>query len=265
MPVIASGGLSQHRRRRGALRGAEDEGIEGVICGRAIYEGELDFEDGAGAPPTQGDSSARPDAMGLAKRIIPCLDVTARPRRQGRQLRRAARRRRPGRDRARATTSRAPTSSPSSTSPRLSDERDLILHIIEAVAVAGVHPADRRRRRAHGRGRARGCSTPAPTRSASTPRRSQNPELVARRRRTYGAQCIVVAIDAKRRAATAAGRSTPTAGARATGLDAVEWAQRMAAARRGRDPADQHGPRRHRDGFDLALTRAVSRRGERAR
>jgi len=43
IPVIASGGLSNMQDIEG-LCGVEDEGIEGVICGRAIYSGDLDFE-----------------------------------------------------------------------------------------------------------------------------------------------------------------------------------------------------------------------------
>jgi len=43
IPVIASGGLSSMADVE-KLCAVEDEGIEGVICGRAIYSGELDFE-----------------------------------------------------------------------------------------------------------------------------------------------------------------------------------------------------------------------------
>lgn len=42
IPVIASGGLSSMADIE-ALCAVEDEGIEGVICGRAIYDGTLDF------------------------------------------------------------------------------------------------------------------------------------------------------------------------------------------------------------------------------
>ena len=43
VPVIASGGLSNLEDIR-ALCAVEDEGVEGVICGRSIYSGDLDFE-----------------------------------------------------------------------------------------------------------------------------------------------------------------------------------------------------------------------------
>ncbi|WP_296448119.1 1-(5-phosphoribosyl)-5-[(5-phosphoribosylamino)methylideneamino] imidazole-4-carboxamide isomerase, partial [Rhodoferax sp. UBA5149] len=43
IPVIASGGLSTMADIE-SLCAVEDEGVEGVICGRAIYSGDLDFE-----------------------------------------------------------------------------------------------------------------------------------------------------------------------------------------------------------------------------
>ncbi len=69
----------------------------------------------------------------------------------------------------------------------------------------------------------------------------------------------------RRPASARLGRLSRTAAARHTGLDAVEWASEDGRLRRGRDPADQHGPRRHaRSASTCALTRAVSRRGRRA-
>jgi phosphoribosylformimino-5-aminoimidazole carboxamide ribotide isomerase len=43
IPVIASGGLSNMADIE-ALCAVEDQGVEGVICGRSIYSGDLDFE-----------------------------------------------------------------------------------------------------------------------------------------------------------------------------------------------------------------------------
>ena len=61
----------------------------------------------------------------------------------------------------------------------------------------------------------------------------------------FGAQCVVVAIDA-RPSRRRAGWEVFTHGGRTpTGLDAVEWAERVRAPRRRRDPADVDGPRRH--------------------
>lgn len=89
----------------------------------------------------------------------------------------------------------------------------------------------------------------------------QNPELVREAAEHFGAQCIVVAIDAKR--VSAAGEAPRwevfTHGGRtATGLDAVEWAQRMAAAGAGEllvTSMDRDGTK---EGFDNELNRAVA-------
>ena len=83
------------------------------------------------------------------------------------------------------------------------------------------------------------------------------PELVAEGARKFGNQCIVVAIDAK---AVAPGRwEVFTHGGRTpTGLDAVDWAQRMAALGAGEillTSMDRDGTK---VGFDIALTRAVA-------
>jgi imidazole glycerol-phosphate synthase subunit HisF len=89
----------------------------------------------------------------------------------------------------------------------------------------------------------------------------QNPALVEQAAGRYGAQCIVVAIDAKR---VDGGSSAPKwevythGGRRATGLDAVAWARRMQAAGAGEillTSMDRDGTRA---GFDLLLTRAVA-------
>jgi len=84
----------------------------------------------------------------------------------------------------------------------------------------------------------------------------QNPELVREAAAVVGCQCIVVAIDAKKHGA---GWQVYTHGGRkATGLDAVQWAKRMENAGAGEillTSMDRDGTR---DGFDLALTRAVA-------
>jgi len=84
-----------------------------------------------------------------------------------------------------------------------------------------------------------------------------NPQLIADASAKYGAQCIVVAIDAKRR--EGGGWEVYTHGGRkATGLDAVQWARDMAAAGAGEillTSMDRDGTKA---GFDLELTRAVS-------
>jgi len=87
----------------------------------------------------------------------------------------------------------------------------------------------------------------------------RDPELVRRAAEWVGSQCIVVAIDARQVANDASRWEVFTHGGRkATGLDAVEWAQRMVAAGAGElllTSMDRDGTR---SGFDLALTRSIS-------
>ena len=88
----------------------------------------------------------------------------------------------------------------------------------------------------------------------------QNPGLVSEASGHYGAQCIVVAIDAKRVAGNGAPRwEVYTHGGRKpSGLDALEWGRRMQASGAGEillTSMDRDGTR---NGFDLELTRAFS-------
>ncbi len=85
----------------------------------------------------------------------------------------------------------------------------------------------------------------------------KNPEFVREAALKFGSQCITVAVDAKR---TAPGRfEVFTHGGReATGLDAVEWARRMAEYGAGEillTSMDRDGTKQ---GFDLPLTRAIA-------
>jgi cyclase len=85
----------------------------------------------------------------------------------------------------------------------------------------------------------------------------KNPDLFAKAASRYGAQCIVAAIDARK--APSGGWEVYTHGGRnATGLDAVEWARRVTQLGAGEillTSMDRDGAK---TGFDLALTRAVT-------
>ena len=85
----------------------------------------------------------------------------------------------------------------------------------------------------------------------------RRPEFVAEAARKFGAQCIVVAIDAK---AAAPGRFEifTHGGREPTGIEAVGWARRMAGLGAGEillTSMDRDGTRK---GFDIALTRRIS-------
>ena len=197
--------------------------------------------------------------MGVAKRIIPCLDVDA-----GRVVKgvkfldirdagdpvNVAR----GYNQAGADeiTFLDITAS--------SDNRDTIVHVVEQVAAEVFIPltvgggirqvADVRRLLNAGADKV-GINTAAVTR----------PELVREAADKVGSQCIVVALDAKR--VSASGESERweifTHGGRtATGIDAVQWAIRMAEYGAGEillTSMDRDGTK---IGFDLGLTRAIS-------
>ncbi len=87
------------------------------------------------------------------------------------------------------------------------------------------------------------------------------PELVDEAAENFGAQCIVIAIDAKKLVSPASADCWEVythGGRRGTGIDAVAWARKMSRAGAGEillTSMDRDGTR---NGFDLALTRAVS-------
>ncbi|TPW32597.1 imidazole glycerol phosphate synthase subunit HisF [Martelella alba] len=93
----------------------------------------------------------------------------------------------------------------------------------------------------------------------------KNPDFVAEAADKFGNQCIVVAIDAKRRATQAPGRENRSAweiythgGRQPTGIDAVEFAEKVVALGAGEillTSMDRDGTKA---GYDLELTRAIA-------
>ena len=205
----------------------------------------------------------------LAKRIIPCLDVTGgrvvkgvnfvELRDAGDPVEIAARYNDQGADELTFLDITA-----------TSDARDVILHIIEAVASqvfipltvgGGVRTVDDVRRMLNA-----GADKVSFNSAAIA-----NPQVIRDASAKYGAQCIVVAIDAKRRTAEDEQRLSANGlpvgpgwdvfshgGRKNVGLDAVVWAKQMADYGAGEillTSMDRDGTK---SGFDLALTRAVS-------
>ena len=196
--------------------------------------------------------------MGLAKRIIPCLDVTGGRvvkgvnfvslRDAGDPVEIARRYDEQGAD---ELTFLDITAS--------SDERGLILGIVEQVAAqvfipltvgGGVREVGDVRRLLNAGADKVSINTAA----------VQNPKLVEDAAGFFGSQCIVVAVDAKRAPGDGPLRWEvfTHGGRRPTGLDAVEWGLRMQAAGAGEillTSMDRDGTRA---GFDVELTRAFS-------
>jgi len=197
--------------------------------------------------------------MALAKRIIPCLDVDAGRvvkgvrfvdiRDAGDPVEVARRYDEQGAD---EITFLDITAS--------SDERETMVHVVEQVAGevfipltvgGGIRELPDVRRMLKAGADKVAINTAAVSR----------PEFVRQAADRFGSQCIVVAIDAKQ---VDADPEAPRweifthGGRKATGLDAVEWAVRMTDYGAGEillTSMDRDGTR---DGFDLALTRAVS-------
>ena len=195
--------------------------------------------------------------MGLAKRIIPCLDVTAGRvvkgvrfvglRDAGDPVEIARRYDEQGADELAFLDITAS-----------SDGRDLLLHIVEAVAAqvfipltvgGGVRTVEDVRRLLNAGADKVSINTAA----------AQNPQLVADATARYGSQCIVIAVDAKRIGGGDNRWEVFThGGRRPTGLDALEWGRRMQRLGAGEillTSMDRDGTR---NGFDLQLTRAFS-------
>jgi len=197
--------------------------------------------------------------MGLAKRIIPCLDVDAGRvvkgvrfvdiRDAGDPVEVARRYDQEGAD---EITFLDITAS--------SDQRETMVHVVEEVAGevfipltvgGGIRELSDIRRMLNAGADKVGINTAAVA----------NPEFVRQAAGRFGSQCIVVAIDAKQVSAA----NEPLrweifthGGREATGIDAVEWARRMVAYGAGEillTSMDRDGTR---DGFDLALTRTIS-------
>lgn len=86
-----------------------------------------------------------------------------------------------------------------------------------------------------------------------------NPEFVQEASQRFGAQCIVVAIDAKKRAITN-GKFSLTVVSKPTGIDALEWAVKMADYGAGELLITSMDADGTQAGYDLALMRAINDR-----
>jgi cyclase len=197
--------------------------------------------------------------MGLAKRIIPCLDVDngrvvkgvqfVDIRDAGDPVEIAKRYDEQGADELTFLDITA-----------THDNRDTIVHVVEAVASqvfipltvgGGIRKLEDIRRMLNAGADKVGINSAAIT----------NPEFVREAAEKFGSQCIVVAIDAKR--VSPGGDADKWeifthGGRKPTGIDAVEWAKKMASYGAGEillTSMDRDGTK---SGFDLALTRAVS-------
>ena len=197
--------------------------------------------------------------MSLAKRIIPCLDVDngrvvkgvkfVDIRDAGDPVEVARRYDREGADEITFLDITA-----------THDNRDTIVHVVEQVASevfipltvgGGIRTLDDIRRMLNAGADKVGINSAAVF----------NPEFVSEAAQRFGSQCIVVAIDAKKVSAPGAANRWEIfthGGRKATGIDAIAWAEKMVTYGAGEillTSMDRDGTR---EGFDLLLTRAIS-------
>ena len=196
--------------------------------------------------------------MGLSKRVIPCLDVTGGRvvkginfvglRDAGDPVEIARRYDQQGADELCFLDITAS-----------SDERGLIVHVIEEVAAqvfipltvgGGVRSIDDVRSLLNAGADKVSINTAAVL----------NPKLVEEAAARFGSQCIVVAVDARRVAGSLPMRWEvfTHGGRKSTGIDALDWGRRMQQAGAGEillTSMDRDGTK---EGFDLELTRAFS-------
>jgi len=137
-----------------------------------------------------------------------------------------------------------------------SDDRETMVHVVEEVASqvfipltvgGGIRELSDIRRMLNAGADKVGINTTA----------VNNPEFVRQAAERFGSQCIVVAIDAKQ-VGDGKWEIFTHGGRKPTGIDAVEWAKKMADFGAGEillTSMDRDGTR---DGYDLALTRAIS-------
>lgn len=195
--------------------------------------------------------------MGLAKRVIPCLDVDAGRVVKGVRFVDIIDAGDPV-EVARCYDEQGADELAFLDITASNEERDTVLHIMEAVAGqvfipltvgGGIRDLDDARRLLNAGADKVSINTAA----------VENPEFIREAAQTFGSQCIVAAIDAKQvNGEQAAWEVFTHGGRRGTGLDAVAWATTLAASGAGEillTSMDRDGTR---DGFDLPLTRAVS-------
>ncbi len=83
------------------------------------------------------------------------------------------------------------------------------------------------------------------------------PELLAEAAQRFGAQCVVLSVDARRRPEGTSFEVTTHGGRRGTGIDAVEWARRGAELGAGEILLNSMDADGTKAGFDIELIRAV--------
>lgn len=86
----------------------------------------------------------------------------------------------------------------------------------------------------------------------------KNPQLIAEGAKKFGSQCIVLAVDAKRREDNSGWEIFLNGGRTATGIDCLDWVKKAVALGAGEILLTSMDADGTKDGYDIDLTRAVS-------
>jgi len=258
LAVIASGGVASLND----VRAVRDAGLAGVIVGRALYEGRVALPDAIAVAATMGVSNEPTQPMNqsnLTRRIIPCLDI-----RDGRVVKGVhfVNLRDAGDPVEQAQLYDAQGADElvfldiSATPEGRATTVELVSRVAEAVFMpltvgGGIRTVeDMRRLLLAG-------ADKVSVNSAAV----RNPSLLAEGAQRFGAQCIVLAIDARRisRPGEPPHWEVVISGGREpTGLDAVEWAVRGVEQGAGEILLTSMDADGTLAGYDLELTRAIA-------
>ena len=235
-PVVASGGVTTLDDIR-ALMDLVPVGVEGAIAGTALYEGRFTLEDAL--------ALTRGGGMTLAVRVIPCLDVDAgrvvkgvnfqELRDAGDPVELARTYDAEGADELTFLDISASHEGRATTMEVVSRcAEEVFIPLTVGGGISSTDDVDRLLRA--------GADKVAVNTAAI-----HRPELVAEIADRFGNQVLVLSVDARRSDGDSErlrGDHPRRSHGRA-GLDALEWAARACRARRGGDPAQRHGRRRH--------------------
>jgi imidazole glycerol-phosphate synthase subunit HisF len=244
-PALLSGGV---RDARDLERAAARPEIAGAVVGKALYDGGLELD--------QALRACARGPSGLTARVIPCLDVAAGRVVKGVRFRDLVDQGDPAECALRYAEQGADEIvflDITAASERRATDLDWVRRTAEQVFVpltvgGGVRSVEDARALLLAGADKVGVNTAA----------VDDPDLLRRLAERFGAQCVVLSIDARRRAAPERGWEAVTHGGRtATGLDAVEWARRGVELGAGEillTSIDSDGTQ---SGYDLDLIAAI--------
>ena len=257
--IIAAGGISSIKD----LAVLKEIGVEGVVIGKALYEGHFTLKEALQKIETK--------TMPLAKRIVPCLDVDhgkvvkcinfLNPKCAGDPVEMAKRYSDEGADELVFLDITASH-----------EKREIMRKYVEGVANAisipftvggGIRNVSD----------ARNVLCSGADKVSINTAAVENPKVIAELAEVFGRQCVVIAIDARRNRAPSDGKImvetgegklwfevVTYGGRKPTGIDALAWAMQAEKLGAGEFLVTSMDKDGTKDGYDIELTRAISER-----